>query len=258
MPVAAGLYYFLHETGGAARPPLILIHGVGGNYQLWPPEIRRMAGLRVLSVDLPGHGKSEGPGLQSVAAYARRLVEFMKGVGLSQAVIGGHDLGGAVALNMAIEHPKWVAGIALLASGARLPVASAQLEAAANPSLYPTIIKTLQETAFGPDAGEQPRALLGRVMAETRPTVFYGDLLACDRFDVSDRLFRVRVPTLILCGAEDRSTPLSYSEALASGIPGAALQTIAGAGHMLMLEQPRRVASLLTLFVKTIPWPQPL
>lgn len=258
MPVAANLYYFLHEDGRPDRPPLVLIHGAGGNYQLWPPELRRMAGQRVLTVDLPGHGKSEGPGLQSVSDYARSLVAFLKEVGVYKAVIAGHDLGGAIALSLAIEHPRWVAGIALLASGARLPVTSAQLEAAANPSMYPTIIKNMRETAFSADTGERPRALLAQVMAETRPTVFYGDLLACDRFDVSARLFKVRVPTLVLCGAEDRSTPLSYSEALTTGIPGAALQTIAGAGHMLMLEQPRRVAALLALFAQTIPYPMEL
>ncbi|MEZ0395288.1 MAG: alpha/beta fold hydrolase [Anaerolineales bacterium] len=255
MPVAANLYYFLHEDGGAERPPLILIHGVGGNYQLWPPEIRRMAGQRVLALDLPGHGKSEGPGLQSVTDYARHLVAFMKAVGLYKAVIGGHDLGGAIALEMAIEHPKWVAGIALLASGARLPVASARLEAAANPSMYAALVRQLQQSAFGPQAPEQARALLGRVMAGTRPTVFYGDLLACNHLDLSSRLSNVRVPTLILCGSQDRTTPLSFSEDLASGIRGAALQILDGAGHMLMLEQPRRVAGLLRLFLQTIPWP---
>ena len=70
----------------------------------------------------------------------------------------------------------------------------------------------------------------------------------------TDRLGKVRVPALILCGTEDRSTPLQYSETLATGIPGAALQTIDGAGHMVMLEQPRRVAGALTLFIKTIPY----
>ncbi len=255
MPVAANLYYFLHEAGGADRPPLLLIHGAGANYQVWPPEIRRMAGQRVLALDLPGHGKSEGPGLQSVADYARSVAAFMKAVGLHQAVIAGHDLGGAIALDMAIERPKWVAGIALLASGARLPVASARLEAAANPSLYSTILAEAQRGAFGPHAPEQAKTLLRRVMTETRPTVYYGDLLACDRLDLSKRLSKVHVPTLVLCGTEDRLTPLSFSEALASGIPGAALQTLDGAGHMLMLEQPRRVAALLSLFLQTIRWP---
>lgn len=217
-----------------------------------------MAGQRVLTVDLPGHGKSEGPALQSVSDDVRHLVAFLKAVGVYKAVIVGHDLGGAVALKMAVEHPRRVAGIALLASGARLPIASAQLEAAANPSTYPTIVKNMQEAAFSADTGARPRALLARVLAETRPTVFYGDLLACDRFDASADLFKVRVPTLILCGTEDRFTPLSYSEALSTGIRGAALQTIDGAGHMLMLEQPRRVAALLALFVQTIPSPTEL
>jgi len=254
MPAAAGMYYFYHEGGGSSKPPLILIHGAGGNYQFWPPEVRRMPGLRVLAVDLPGHGKSDGPGMQSVADYARSLVEFIKAVGIYKAVVAGHALGGAVALDLAIDHARYVAGVALISTGARLPVPSALLEAAANPSMYPPLVHTVLQTSFGPRASEREKQLLASGMAATRPTVFHGDLQACDRFDVSNRLGRVRAPALVLCGTEDRATPPQYSETLATGIPGAALQTIDGAGHMVMLEQPRRVAGALTLFIKTIPY----
>ncbi|MBN2386521.1 MAG: alpha/beta hydrolase [Anaerolineales bacterium] len=254
MPVAAGLYYFHHDGGGHARPPLVLIHGTGGNYQLWPPEIRRMTGCRIYTLDLPGHGRSEGPGLQSVFDYADRVAGFMKAVGLHRAVIAGHSLGGAIALAMGIDHPRHVVGIALIATGASLVIASAALEEAANPGTYPAMVNSWQERSLGPQAGPGPKDLLARSMAATRPTVFHGDLLACDRFDMLKRLHKVRVPALVLCGTEDKITPLQFSEELASRIPGAALQTIDGAGHMVMLEQPRRLAGILSLFLNTIPF----
>jgi pimeloyl-ACP methyl ester carboxylesterase len=79
-------------------------------------------------------------------------------------------------------------------------------------------------------------------------------LHACDQFDVKTRLDAIRVPALVICGTDDQLTPRRYSEDLAGHIPAAALQTIDGAGHLVMLEQPRRVAGLLSVFLKSIPY----
>ena len=93
-----------------------------------------------------------------------------------------------------------------------------------------------------------------RHLSSIRTTLFYGDLFACDQFDVTARLGAVRAPALVLCGTDDQLTPRRYSETLAEKIPGSALQTIDGAGHLVMLEQPRRVAGLLSLFLAAIPY----
>jgi pimeloyl-ACP methyl ester carboxylesterase len=98
------------------------------------------------------------------------------------------------------------------------------------------------------------KELVFKRLATIRPSLLYGDLLACDHFDFTDRLGAIRTPTLVICGAEDKLTPLTYSETLSSAIPGAALQTVDGAGHMVMLEQPRRAAGLLSVFLATIPY----
>jgi pimeloyl-ACP methyl ester carboxylesterase len=100
---------------------------------------------------------------------------------------------------------------------------------------------------------EEPlKKLAARLLAETRPAVLRGDMLACNDFDVIQRLPEITKPTLIMCGTEDRMTPLRFSENLAIRIPGAALQTIDMAGHMVMLEQPRRVAAVINVFIKSI------
>ncbi|MEJ5225477.1 MAG: alpha/beta fold hydrolase, partial [Anaerolineales bacterium] len=76
MPIAAGLHYFSHNETLTSRPPVILIHGAGGNYLSWPAEIRRLPGQRIFALDLPGHGKSEGIGRQLADDYAQSLREF--------------------------------------------------------------------------------------------------------------------------------------------------------------------------------------
>jgi pimeloyl-ACP methyl ester carboxylesterase len=93
-----------------------------------------------------------------------------------------------------------------------------------------------------------------RYLSSIRPTLFHGDLRACDQFDVTSRLEAIRTPVLVVCGTEDQLTPRRFSESLAGQIPGAALQTIDGAGHLVMFEQPRRVAGLLRVFLTTIPF----
>ena len=79
-----------------------------------------------------------------------------------------------------------------------------------------------------------------------------GDLQACDRFDVMDRLGMVQQPTLVICGSEDQMTPVRYAQYLSNSIPNARLSIIPAAGHMVMLEQPRLVAESLLTFLQDI------
>jgi pimeloyl-ACP methyl ester carboxylesterase len=255
MPIAAGIHYFLHEGGRPTRPPLVLIHGAGGEHLSWPPEIRRLADARVFALDLPGHGKSEGPGRQSVADYADSVIGFMNAAGLSRAVFIGHALGGAIALTLAIDHPERVAGIGLISTGPRLPVASSVLENAANPATFILAVQSLQDLMHVPPAAKNLKDQVFRHLSSIRPTLFHGDLRACDQFDVTTRLDSIQSPVLVICGTDDQLTPRRFSENLAGQIPGAALQTIDDAGHLVMLEQPRRVAGLLSVFLTAIHMP---
>ena len=253
MPSIAGFYYFFHEGGKSSQPPVLLIHGAGCNHLYWPPELRRLSGHNIYALDLPGHGKSEGVGRQSVSDYARCVIEFMDEVMLAHAVFVGHSLGGAIALELALEYPDRMTGLGLIATGARLPVASRLLESTSNPATFPQAIQAIYALSFGPQADPRLQEQAIRRAAEIRPAVLHGDFLACDGFDVTHQLEKIHTPTLVVCGTEDRMTPLPYSKILANHIPNAALQTVDGAGHLVMLEQPRRVAALLSVFLTTVP-----
>jgi pimeloyl-ACP methyl ester carboxylesterase len=252
MPTAAGLYYYFHDGGSTIRPALIFIHGIGGDHLSWPPELRRMPGFRVYTLDLPGHGKTAGPGLQHVQDYARKVLDFMDVVDLSRAVLVGHGLGGAVAIEFAIEKPERVAGAALISSGPRLPILSTILEDAANASTFPLAVNALYRLMLGSQTPDRLAQSLRANLESARQALLYGDLLACDHFDAADRLETIQTPALVVCGTDDRLTPVRFSELLASRIRGAALQTIDGAGHLVVLEQPRRLAALLNVFLATL------
>ena len=254
MPIAAGTHYFLHEAGSVMRPPLVLLHDAGGDHLSWPAEIRLLARTRVYTLDLPGHGKTEGLGRQYIEDYARCVAEFMTAAGLSRAVIGGHGMGGAIALRMALEQPERVAGIVLLSTGPRLPIPGIVMENGASSSTMVQAVHILQGMSFHPKTPALLRDSACRKMLKVRHTLLYGDWQACDRFNMNGRIDSIRTPALVICGMDDKLTPVNFSETLASQIPGAALQTVAEAGHMVLLEQPRHIAKLIGVFLNTIPY----
>lgn len=253
MPICAGIHYFAHQDGNANRPPVILIHGAGGNYLTWHPYIRRLEGKTVHALDLPGHGESPGEGRQSIQGYAGDVLRFLDGANIQQAVFGGVSMGAAVALTLALDHPQQVAGLMLIGGGAKMRVAQSILETAGNPATFEAAVETINANCFSPNASPDLLRLSKQQMLKVKPSVLLGDFLACHRFDVTARLAEIRVPTLILCGALDKMMPPKFSESLRDGIPDARLRLVENSGHMLPLEQPQAVAEALKRFLDDLP-----
>lgn len=249
MPNAAGLYYFVHEGEDLARPPVVLIHGAGGTHLTWPAQVRRMDGQRLYAPDLPGHGRSEGLGKHTVSEYGHDILEFMDAAALRAAVIIGHSLGGAIALALALDHPERVQGLGLVGSAPKLEVAPAILAGLSDPAGFRHVVHLIAENSYAPGSDPRLKELGEQRMAETRSAVLHGDFIASSAFDAAHDLQRIRVPTLILCGAEDKMTPPDRSRALKAGIRGSKLRVLPSAGHMLMLEQPDNAAKELGKFL---------
>ena len=253
MPTVASLYYFAHEANNHLRPPVILIHGAGGSHLSWPPQLRRLHDQRVFALDLPAHGKSGGIGRHSIDDYVHDVLEFMSEIGVYSAILVGHSMGSAVALSTAICFPERVTALVLVGSGGRLRVAPALLRAASNSTAFENAVRMITDASFSSQSNRIRELSMQRMM-ETRPAVLYGDLIACDAFDVMDRLSKLSLPTLIVCGSDDKMTSLQSSEFLRDHIAGACLEVVPNAGHMVMLEQPNIVSGLLTDFINSIPY----
>jgi pimeloyl-ACP methyl ester carboxylesterase len=242
--------YYAETRSPNARLVMVLVHGAGENHLVWPASLRRMDGATVYALDLPGHGKSGGQGRASIADYATVLLGFLEALGIKCAVIAGHSMGGAIAQQFALSHPMRVMGLILVATGARLRVASVILDGILTHT--DATLDLVTRYAWGPNAPEQIVQLGRAQMAEVNPHVVANDYAACNAFDVMDCLGQIAAPTLALGGTADQMTPPKYVAFLAEKIDGARLAMIEGAGHMVMLEQPELVAQHVGQFLAAI------
>lgn len=213
-----------------------------------------MTDEKIYAPDLPGHGKSEGVGRQSIDEYADDVIAFMNELNIRAAVFVGISMGGAIALTLALKYPKQVLGLGLLGSGSKLPVAPILLETAANPNAFESTVETVNKNCFSSGTPKNLVEHSKRTMLDIRSSVLLGDLLACNEFDVTNQLDKITVPTFIICGAEDKMAPLKFSELLQTGIANSQLHVLDKAGHMVMLEQPDTVADLFKQFIDNIPF----
>jgi pimeloyl-ACP methyl ester carboxylesterase len=251
MPTANDLFYSF-QAGDESRPALVLLHGAGGTHLYWPPEIRRLTGYSVYALDLPGHGRSPVDSSDSIRAYTVSVREWMESVGLKQAVVAGHSMGSAIALTLALEYPVYVLGLVLLGAGARLRVHPVILENLSSEDTYRAAIQLVHDWAFSDQAPARLVELAARRMADTPRKVLHGDFIACNEFDVMDRLEEIEQPTLVLAGSADQLSPERYARFLAGKMPAAQFEVLAGGGHMLMLEQPEKVAEWMRLFLDQV------
>ena len=241
------------DTGSELTTPqvgaasLVLVHGAGGSRLHWPAELRRLPEATVYTLDLPGHGRSEGPGCDTIDGYVQVVTAFLDAVDVSQAIIVGHSMGSAIAQTLALKVASRVAGLVLVGAGARLRVAPAILQGIRDD--FQASVELITRFAWSPETPPALTALGRQALLETSPDVLAGDFVACDRFDVMKRLGEIKAPTLVIAGAADQLTPLKYAHFLVEHIPDARLAVIEGAGHMMMLERPAEVANAVREFL---------
>jgi pimeloyl-ACP methyl ester carboxylesterase len=214
-----------------------MVHGSGGCGAGFLPQLSGLDGhLNVAAVDLPGHGDTPGPGMESVDAYAAWLGDFLE-AGPVRPVLLGHSLGGAVVMSLALARPHLVRGLILAGTGSRLRVLPAILDGVLA-NFHPTVCMIVQ-TAYARAADPRLIAQGTEIMSQVDPRVLWGDLTGCDRFDLDERLKEIALPTLVIVGDNDRLTPPKYSRHLAGAIAGARLVVLPGTGHMAYVERHR-------------------
>jgi len=249
MPLKAGFYYSIYEGGEAPRKPVILIHGAGSSHLIWPAEIRRLSGQTVIALDLPGHGRSSGIGCQSVSDYTAAMIEFLAAQGIFQAAFIGHSMGGAIALQLALDFPQHVIGIGVISAGANFRLPPGLVEYLSSPAMATAGLRMLQDGLISPATPASATGAGMQVFASARPGVLYSDWLAFSRFDLFSKLPGINTPAYVACGSSDRLTSPTQAEVLSAALPISRLELFREAGHLLPMEQPLALAAGLQRFV---------
>jgi pimeloyl-ACP methyl ester carboxylesterase len=238
-------------TGGRtfdrALPSIVFLHGAGGDRTVWMSLARWAAhhGWSVLAPDLPGHARSKGAPLQSVAAMSAWVERLLSAAGVEQAALVGHSMGGAIALETTARLGSRITHLVSIGTAASIGVGPALLEAAKDAPTKAYDMMTAWALAPASRHGRAPTpglSLAGcnqSIFAANAPDVLYADLAACAAWTTgADACKRVVTPTHVIAAELDIMTPAKRGRDLASAIAGATFTLLPGVGHMIMQEAP--------------------
>jgi pimeloyl-ACP methyl ester carboxylesterase len=242
----------------AAQPTVVFVHGAALDHSVWALQSRYFAhhGSNILALDLPGHGRSEGAPMSSVAALAAWVMAVLDSIGVERATLVGHSLGSLVALDAAGRYPGRVARLAMLAPSVPMPVSDTLLAAARDDVnvAYELITGWSFSEAHKLGGNQQPgvwmTAVALRLMQRCAPGVLNADLLACHEYATGlTAAAAVRCPSLIIVGERDQMAPARNARSLAQALPDVRTITIPRCGHSLMAEAPDAVLDALRAFL---------
>ena len=226
-------------------PPLVLLHGASGCGRTWERVLDHWAWADVWVPDLPGRGVAGEP-LDRVPALAGWLAEVVAQTAGAGAIVVGHSLGGAIGLQLALDHPDALSRLVMVASSARLKVSPAILQAVAQSSERSPLDLRM---AFGPDADDAIKDAYHQDAHGVPAAAALADWQACDAFDVRERLGEVGLPVHVVYGTADRFTPAKHQVRLVDALPDGTTATVReGGGHMLPWESPGEVAEAVRVW----------
>ena len=249
-------------TGNAEFDPdretVVFIHGAGQDHTIWVlPKRYFVRHLRnVLAVDLPGHGRSMGPVLNSVEEMANWIIRVLDTVGLKTAAVVGHSMGSLVALETAAQYSTRIRAIAMVGTSVPMPVSEKLLSAAKANDHAALDMLTLWGHSLSAHIGGNATPgmwMLGcgvRLLERSAPGVLHADLEACNRYQVGlERAKKVVCPTLLVLGKRDSMTPIRAAGDLGRALPNAETHILDGSGHALLSERPDEVLDALIRIV---------
>lgn len=263
MPIATvgdtGIYYEIHGQG----EPVVLIMGLGGGGNMWWRQVASFSNeYKVITYDHRGVGRSEKPeGPYTMQMFVDDVTGLMDNLGVEAAHVYGLSMGGMIAQQMALDKPGRVRSLVLGATscgGAHslFPSQETIHLLARIPSMPPSeAMEATSQVILGTASLQRRQELVREIMERGTecPPSRHGmkhQMEALAYFDAYERLPEIRVPTLIMTGAEDVLMPPENSRTLASRIPGSELVFLEHAGHCFIWEVPEEADRIVLDFLQ--------
>ncbi|OYY91492.1 MAG: alpha/beta hydrolase [Sphingomonas sp. 28-66-16] len=275
--LGGGLTVHLRDTGPREAPVLMLIHGSNASLHTWEPWAARLGKrYRIIRFDLPGHGLT-GPSPSrnySSAAFVDVVEKVRAKLGVDHMVLAGNSMGGGVAWHYALMYPEHLRGLVLVDASGQPEPGNQSPPLAFRIARLP-VLRDLAAmiTPRSLIADALPSAFSDKKFADDKAIDLYWELLrysgnrtaTIDRFSTApdyataEKLARIRTPTLILWGQEDRLIPVSSAHWLHDRLPGSQLIIYPGTGHVPMEERADQSAADVYRFIemKALPAPVP-
>jgi pimeloyl-ACP methyl ester carboxylesterase len=260
----------LRYVRAGAGPAVVLVHGFGSSIYTWKDVIPTLArGHDVVALDLPGFGQSEQPADLSFEDFPRAVLGLMRALGIERAALVGNSMGGATPAAAAGDEPERVSALVLIdAAGFNLGpsqrpgvVSLAMSRAGWLLAFLPgqrLVVEASLRQVFHDESRVTPERVAEYLAAVRRPGTSsalrsLGASLAGRPGVVARALSRIRAPTLVLWGGDDRWIPLADADRFVAAIPGSRMVVIPDCGHVPQEERPAEVARLLLEFLAESP-----
>ncbi|MDB6002461.1 MAG: hydrolase [Rhizobacter sp.] len=237
----------LHASVQGDGPPVVMSHALGLDLHIWDALANDLSATNeVLRYDHRGHGASAVPPgpykLDQLVDDAARLIREW---GRGPVVFIGLSMGGMVAQGLAIRHPELVRGLVLANTTAQYPEAARAMwahrvlavESEGVASIADMVMQRYFTDAWRAANPEQMARYRG-VLVRTSAAGYAGCCQAIAAVDWLDRLGEIRVPTLVIAGADDMGTPVAMARDIAERVQGAELVVLPDASHLSVVEQP--------------------
>ncbi len=252
--------YAAAGTAGGV-PPLLFLHGIGGNRDSFADEIAHFGkSRRALAWDMPGYGASPPIEPFTFETLAESVVALLDAEKAERAILVGHSLGGMIAQETVARFPGRVAGLVLYATtpafGGRDDSFKRQFYAQRLAPLdagktMPEIAGDLTANLFGPGETEALRRRAIASMAAIPASSYRAALRCIIDFNRIDNLPRIACPTLALAAEHDPLAPPKTMQRMAERIPGARFHCLAGVGHLANFEDPAAFIAAINAFLAT-------
>lgn len=245
----------LHWRENGAGRPLLLLNSVGCDLSMWNAALPHLAGLRVLRMDMRGHGLSDvPPGDYSLEQLAEDAVSVLDAAGVAEAAVCGLSLGGMVAMTMALTHPRRVSALLPACTSARMDrgiweARIASVRAHGMAEIADAVMARFFSPEFTEDHPEKVEAVRTRFIAMD-PQGYCGCCAAIRDMDLLSRISAIAKPTRVIAGEKDMATPFDgHGGAIRDHIAGAEVRMLPAA-HIAPVEVPQPFAAAVTEFLR--------